>query len=110
MVDRADRSWDNTIPTCWMVESSPGLRRRLARLRLAGLRPAGLRLARLRFSPMPRPRTPLLSLSLPVFLAGLALWLPSQAQDKPTGPEVVAKFKGHADAVYTVAYSADGKY
>src|SRR5437879_1359890 len=33
----------------------------------------------------------------------------SDAQEKTAGPEIVAKLKGHTDAVYAVAYSPDGK-
>ena len=43
------------------------------------------------------------------FLSLLAL-LPLGAQDKTAGPEIVAKLKGHTDAVYAVAYSPDGKF
>lgn len=55
-----------------------------------------------------------LLLSSVVLLAALAL-LPLTAQEKGAqvktqGPEIVAKLQGHADAVYAVAFSPDGKY
>ncbi len=45
-------------------------------------------------------------------LAGLTgiVWLPLDAQEKSAGLEIVAKLKGHTDAVYAVAYSPDGKF
>ncbi len=43
-------------------------------------------------------------------LVMVAVLLPLTAQEKSAGPEVVFKLKGHADAVYSVAYSPDGKY
>ncbi|MSQ96988.1 MAG: hypothetical protein EXR98_20875 [Gemmataceae bacterium] len=48
-----------------------------------------------------------------LFLSAGVVWLPTQAQekkDKDTGPEILAKLKGHTDAVYAVAYSPDGKF
>jgi WD40 repeat protein len=36
--------------------------------------------------------------------------VPSAAQDKNAGPEVITRLKGHGEAVYSVAYSPDGKY
>ena len=44
-----------------------------------------------------------------LFLACVAA-LPTGAQEKGVGPEIVAKLKGHTDAVYAVAYSPDGKF
>jgi len=45
-----------------------------------------------------------------VVLAALCGLVPSEAQEKSTPPEIVAKLLGHTDAVYAVAYSPDGKY
>ncbi len=51
-----------------------------------------------------------------LFLAASIVWLPTRAQekkDKGAGTEIVeilAKLKGHTDAVYAVAYSPDGKF
>jgi WD40 repeat protein len=55
-------------------------------------------------------RQPFLSLLPAACFACLMLWLPSLAQDKAQTPEVVTRLKGHDDAVYSVAYSPDGKY
>lgn len=53
-------------------------------------------------------------LTVAVLLAALSM-LPLTAQEKGAagktkGPEIVAKLQGHADAVYAVAFSPDGKY
>jgi WD40 repeat protein len=45
-----------------------------------------------------------------VLVFGLLVWMPSGAQEKSTGPEIITKLKGHTDGVYCVAYSPDGKY
>src|SRR4051794_39649038 len=38
------------------------------------------------------------------------VWLPLAAGEKAGETEVVAKLKGHTDAVFAVAYSPDGKF
>jgi WD40 repeat protein len=49
-------------------------------------------------------------LAIVAMLALLAVvFAPLDAQDK-TGPELVARLKGHSDAVFAVAFSPDGKY
>jgi WD40 repeat protein len=59
---------------------------------------------------MPAIRRPVFALVPAVFLFGLSLWAPSAAQEKGGGPEIVSKLKGHTEAVYSIAYSPDGKY
>jgi WD40 repeat protein len=47
---------------------------------------------------------------LPVFVLGLLFLLRADAQEKAGTPDIISKLKGHAEAVYSVAYGPDGKY
>ncbi|MBI2804279.1 MAG: WD40 repeat domain-containing protein [Planctomycetes bacterium] len=51
----------------------------------------------------------LLAIAGLVSLAFSLVWFPGTAQEKAADPEIVARLKGHTDAVYAIAYSPDGK-
>src|SRR5687768_928977 len=50
-----------------------------------------------------------IGLALLAAVAAFAL-VPTAAQEKKAGPDVVRTLKGHDDGVYSVAFSPDGKF